>query len=191
MNASSLSRPTSITQLIVSSLLSPGDTAIDATAGNGHDTLLLCQLVGDQGKVFAFDVQSEALENTRIRLNENGIDSSVYELLCMNHKEMDQLEMNPPRVIMFNLGYLPGGDPSLITQSNETLEAIEKAGKLLSPQGALTVMCYPGHTGGDIEAQRVQSLLSSWDGANWKIAKYELLNTLKPAPFLLCAYKMK
>ncbi len=138
--------------------LKPGDWAIDATAGNGHDTVFLKACVGDQGRVWAFDVQMRALEQTMLRLRKNGLED-VVELIHGGHEQL--LEKIPLetqgniRVVMFNLGYLPGGDKYLITKKETTLSALNQALEVLSPGGTLSIILYPGHSGGDEEAEAI------------------------------------
>ena len=138
-----------------------GDTAIDATAGNGHDTTFLARQVGPTGAVFAFDVQPAALDRTRDRLDAEGLTNVT--LLYRDHAEMS--EVIPERhhgqvaAVMFNLGYHPGGDAIVTTRGDRTVTAITAALKLLRPQGVLTVIAYVGHAGGLDEAAAVERLL--------------------------------
>ena len=149
-------RATEFAQAAVSRVLKPGDLAIDATAGNGHDTLFLCERVGPQGKIVAFDIQDEALTATRTRLAESGIGTGCFELVCASHETMPaHAEHQTVAAIMFNLGYLPGGDKAIITRTASTLAALESALRLLHSGGVLTIVCYPGHEGGAVEAKAV------------------------------------
>lgn len=140
------------------SVLKPGETAIDATAGNGHDTLFLAKMVTSAGRVYAFDIQSFALHKTKEILQEAGIEN--VELFRENHALMNRFipEEKTGRVgaIMFNLGYLPHGDKSLITTSESTLNAIRQGLELLRPGGIMTILAYTGHPGGLEEANLVK-----------------------------------
>ena len=91
---------------------------------------------------------------------------------------------------MFNLGYLPGGDRNLVTRTDSTLAALEQAVNLTAPNGILSVMCYPGHEGGDMEAAAVEQFLSRLPHHLWRTGKYQLLNTSTPAPFQICAFRL-
>lgn len=146
-------------QRAVSKVLHVGGTAVDATAGNGHDSVFLANIVGSGGKVYAFDIQQTALEATTARLKQAGLATQV-ELIHAGHERMRQY-LSPHHIgkidaIMFNLGYLPGGDKSIITATESTLQALDDALKLLAPSGILTILAYPGHRGGDAEAMAVQ-----------------------------------
>jgi predicted methyltransferase len=142
----------------------PGDAAVDATAGNGVDTLFLARTVGPRGRVFAFDVQEAALARTRERLEKARPDErqalAPVTLLLAGHERMR--EHIPAglrgriRAVMFNLGYLPGADPAIITRPSTTIAAMQAALGLLQPGGVLTAVLYPGHPGGDAEAEAVE-----------------------------------
>jgi predicted methyltransferase len=138
--------------------ISQGDTVLDATAGNGHDTLFLAQQVGDSGQVYAFDIQSQALENTRSLL---GPLLSRCQLILASHSQID-LHLNVSlSAAVFNLGYLPGADKACITQTDSTLMALSQSYQKLQVGGILTTVVYPGHPGGDAEAQAVAHWFSS------------------------------
>lgn len=125
-----------------------GGIAIDATVGNGFDTLFLAQFAD---RVYGFDIQQVALEKTLEKARENGFGDKV-ELFNESHESLGiKFEENTVDAIMFNLGYLPGGDKSIITHASSTLKALEGGLKLLRSGGVMSVMSYPGHFGGDEE----------------------------------------
>jgi len=137
----------------------PGDQVIDATAGNGHDTLFLAQAVQSAGHVWALDIQQAALESTARRLSEAGVQDRVT-LIQGSHAHMagllPQELAGQVTAIMFNLGYLPGSDKAMATATDTTLQALEAARALLAPGGILSVVAYLGHPGGREEFTRVQ-----------------------------------
>lgn len=135
-----------------------GETVIDATAGGGVDTLQLALLVGPQGKVLAFDIQQEALDKTAHRLQayEQQDKLADVELIKASHEHMSRYADHPIGAIMFNLGYFPGGDQQIITEPESTIRALEQSLLLLRPGGILTCVLYPGHPGGDTEAEVVE-----------------------------------
>ncbi|MET0025877.1 MAG: class I SAM-dependent methyltransferase [Sedimenticola sp.] len=148
----------------IGSLLRAGDCAIDATAGNGHDTLFLSRAVGESGHVIGFDIQASAIESTQLRLSENRAPSKVTLILDSHDnmsKHIPETCRSRIRAIVFNLGYLPGSDKKIITRTEETLPAIEQALDLLKPGGLLSIMAYPGHSGGREETDRVIDLICS------------------------------
>jgi len=152
---------------LVRARVQPGDWVIDATAGNGHDTLFLAQLVTATGRVFAFDVQPEAIASTHVRLREGGSLEPCTLIHDSHHRLADHLPTEACghlAAVMFNLGWLPGHDKTCITRTETTLSAVESALEWLRPGGLLTIVVYPGHSGGDTEAQAVidwASLLAS------------------------------
>lgn len=145
---------------IVREHLRPGDIAIDATVGNGHDTRFLAELVGETGLVYGFDVQPEAIAGTERALADAGI--ANVTLLLADHASMAKMLADVRgRVgaVMFNLGYLPGGDKALTTRAETSVRAIDGARTLLRPGGVLTVLAYRGHPGGREEAATVRAFL--------------------------------
>lgn len=138
--------------------LTPGDIAIDATVGNGYDTLFLAHQIGSTGKIFGFDIQTAALQSTQEKCRQAGLQDRVC-LVQASHADMAEYIPNALHgnisAIMFNLGYLPGGDKTIITQTDSTLTALNAAIELLAPSGILTLLAYPGHPGGDQETEQV------------------------------------
>ena len=171
-----LPRVTDLSHDWVSRHLGAGGFAIDATAGNGHDTLFLAQLVGTSGFVCAFDVQGAAIRATKERLSLQGcLDQVTLHQRC--HAEMSEVVgERKADAIMFNLGYLPGGDKEQITRTKTTLKAIDSALTLLGVKGILTVVVYGGHPGGDVEAAAVKQLLCGLSDIEWRVACYGTVN---------------
>lgn len=184
-----LPRVTELAHRFIGECLGPGDLAIDATAGNGHDTLFLAGLVGAEGRVYAFDVQPEAIEATRARLESAGLADRV-ELFGQCHSLMGAVaEHGGVGAVMFNLGYLPGGDRETITRTDTTLAALASALRLMMPGGRMTVVVYPGHPGGDAEAAAVEQWAATLDAGLAGVARYEFLNQANKPPRLLVIEK--
>jgi len=152
----------------VRSVVSVGDVVVDATIGNGHDTLFLAECVGDSGKVIGFDVQQAALDSTRARLLDAGVSSQCFELCLASHARMREFVDAEVSAVMFNLGYFPGADKEVITKTESTLAALDQAMELLGARGVLSVMCYPGHAGGDTEARAVGQWMDEFLQKNLK-----------------------
>jgi 16S rRNA C1402 N4-methylase RsmH len=154
---------TTIAQRFIREGLVHGDTVIDATAGNGWDTLFLAKEVGTLGKVYAFDIQVCALLQTEALLSNAGHENVL--LINGSHEDMTSLipESDHGRIarVMLNLGYLPGGNKEFTTKSKSTLKAIELLKNLLQPRGRVTIITYPGHASGEFEANEVERLLQS------------------------------
>lgn len=179
--------------LLLSAQLKPGDLALDATAGNGHDTLLLARLTGPQGRVFAFDIQPRAVAATRTLLEHHGIPPACCEVLTACHSRIG--EYLPPdsegrfATIIFNLGYLPGGDKTVITQPETTHAAAVSALPLLRSGGLLLMVLYPGHPGGAAEAVRMESFGAGLPARDFHVSTFKTLNSGTPAPFVLVIRK--
>ena len=153
MGEGALPRLTELAHWLVTRALRAGELAVDATVGTGQDTELLARLAGPAGRVVGFDVQEEAIEETRCRLDGIGGLAEV-ELHCESHAAMARRVPAGVAVVMFNLGYLPGGDHAVITETGETLVALDAAWGLLRAGGLIPVVCYPGHAGGGEEIGR-------------------------------------
>lgn len=158
-------------QRAIRKVVKPGDTVIDATAGNGHDTVFLAELVGVEGRVIAVDVQGSAIETTRRRLEERALHH--VELLHQSHALPLPVPPASVAAVMFNLGYQPGSDKSIVTRSETTTIAIDKALKLLKPGGVMTIVCYRGHAGGDDEDHSIQGLLTRMSTAEYGYRRIE------------------
>ena len=182
-------RPTELAHTVLRGIIRAGDTVIDATAGHGHDTVFLAEMVGPRGRVLAIDLQQAAISSAREKLSHAGMAGRV-EFHQTNHARLADLAApDTVAAVMFNLGYLPGEDHALTTTSAETLAAIDAATVVLKSGGVLSVVCYPGHPAGAVEAPAVEARLAGLTHSGWRVAKYAPLGTLQPAPYLLVASK--
>ena len=121
---------TDITNFIINSKVKIGDTALDLTMGNGNDTLYLAKKVSNQGKVYSFDIQNIALENTKKLLKENNVDN-VF-LIKDDHKNVLNYVKENVDFAVYNLGYLPGHDKHIVTKSESTVESLKNVITLLN-----------------------------------------------------------
>ena len=141
-------------------LINKGDKVIDATVGNGYDTLFLAERVGNEGHVFGFDIQVRAIRNTKVHLESAGMFDRVT-LIHAGHETMlrhiPEIYREQIKSIFFNLGYLPGAVKSIITKPETTLLALDMAWRLISVEGFISIIYYPGHPGGEDEAASVNS----------------------------------
>jgi predicted methyltransferase len=140
--------------------LSPGQQVVDATAGNGHDTVFLARQVGASGHVVAFDVQAPACAATRRRLAKTNVSDRVTVVHAGHETMRDHVEA-PIHAAMFNLGYLPRHDHDCITRPDTTVAALNAACALMTEGGLITVLAYRGHDGGPEEAERVQAWIDT------------------------------
>lgn len=164
------------------SLILPGDLAIDATVGNGHDSVFLCELGAE---VIGLDIQREALEKTRERMRDKPI-----QLLLKSHAEIASLELKgKAKLIVYNLGYLPGGNKEITTKLESTMASVEGALGLLARNGALSITCYPGHDEGLREESSLVKWASTLDPMQWSVCHYRWLNRVR-APSLLWIFSL-
>jgi len=173
--------------------LRPGDLAIDATCGNGHDTCALAKLLlgHSESLLLSFDIQTAALENAEALLQSSVPKEFLPRVLFQRrcHSEIDQIPLpHFPKLIVYNLGYLPGGDKSITTQSITTLTSLQKAAKLLEERGALSVTCYPGHPEGKREEEAVVEWAKSLPSEQWHVCHHQWINR-SAAPSLLWIFK--
>ena len=166
---------------VLSRAIQPGDRVIDATMGNGHDTLYLCEAVGPEGHVYAFDVQPQAIRSTEERLRESGMLDRV-SLFCAGHQEMDRFVHEKVRAAVFNLGWLPGGSHEVTTRWETTEQAVTQALRLLQPMGVLVLCAYPGHAEGAHELRELIRLFSSLSNREFNVLRQQFLNATPGAP---------
>ncbi len=165
--------------------LSEGDVAVDFTMGNGNDTLFLSKAVGESGKVYAFDIQEDALISTRAHLEANGAPEN-YTLICASHHRVKEFVTEPIKAGMFNLGYLPrSGRKAVTTMRETTMPAVEAALELLAPDGVLIVAIYPGHEEGALEGEMLREYFSSLSRFRICPSEFKILNSPTSPYFFL------
>lgn len=167
-----------------------GDRVVDATMGNGHDTLHLARLVGDTGKVYAFDIQPQALQTTAALLLAENLQARCV-LIQESHVRMRAYVAEPVSAIIFNLGYLPGADKSLATQADQTLLAVQEALSLLGPAGLLLIAVYWGHSAGMQEKRVLDAFVAQLSSSTYRVLKYEFMNRARPSPYLLAIQRFE
>lgn len=185
-----LERVLQYAQTLLTSAVGEGDIAVDATAGNGHDTLFLAQLVGDDGFVYAFDVQKQAVDTTLHRLLDNALEHRAL-VLKDGHENVAKYVNKPVAGAIFNLGYLPGSDHEVITRPNTTIQALESLLKLLKVGGIIVLVIYHGHEGGKEERDEVIRFVSELPQKYIHVLRYEFLNQKNDPPFVIALEKVK
>ena len=161
---------------ILEEVLRSGDLAIDATTGNGHDTLKMASLVGSTGEVVGIDIQETAIASTRVRLESMGFTDRLRLVRADHAAFLGNPGFPPDRragAIVFNLGYLPGSNKEIITRPETTIEALSSGLRLLRPDGVLLVTAYRGHPGGLAEATAVETWGCSLAPAVWSVHCHE------------------
>lgn len=183
-----LPRVTEFAHLLVKRCLTSGGHAIDATVGNGYDTCFLAGLVGTEGRVDGFDIQNEAIARTR----EKTAGLPQVHLHHLGHEQMGEQVPEPVEVVMFNLGYLPSGDKSVITRPSSTLPALDAALALLKEGGLLVVVVYPGHDGGEEEAAEVDGWFGRLSPETHRVVHYgppQRDDRKRESPYLLAVWR--
>ena len=169
---------------LIENAMFPGAKAIDATMGNGHDTKWLCELAGESGHVYAFDIQQQAVESTHNRLESAKL-SDRATLIHAGHECMAEYVNEAVDAIVFNLGWLPSGDKSITTLTPTTLAAVDAATKLLSPSGLMTICIYPGHDEGAKEREALLAWAASLPHTIFDVMLRQYLNQPGDPPLMI------
>jgi len=175
--------PVETVKKIMNYYIKDGHIALDCTVGNGKDTLNLVRLVGEKGKVYGFDIQEKAIINTEKKLQKLNLDKNVI-LINDGHENIDKYIYENIDFIVYNLGYLPGGDKNIKTKALTTVKSIKKALSLLNNNGLLLITCYIGHDGGKEEQEAVENFLESLDQRRYNVLKFKFINQRNNPPIL-------
>lgn len=176
-----------IQRVYLQTIIQPGDIVVDATAGLGRDTVFLANCVGPEGQVYAFDIQEEALTATRNLLSEQGL-SPWVNLILASHTELGQYVPDLVKVVVFNLGYLPGSDHQVTTQASTTLEAVKAAIKILKSKGIVWLTAYRGHDNG-MESQILIKYFSTLSKKDFSIFQGRYINQGELSPYWIVIQK--
>ncbi|MDN3504085.1 MAG: class I SAM-dependent methyltransferase [Rhabdochlamydiaceae bacterium] len=160
-----------------------GDTIIDATCGNGHDSLYLSNLLKESGTLYCIDIQKQAIIETQKRLKS----ASNVQFLHQSHETLPPCS---PSLIVYNLGYLPGSDKQVKTVADSTLRSLEVSAKLLSVNGICSIMCYPGHTEGLTEQKEILNWAQNLECNQFRVSYLQWVNKANH-PSLLVVEKLK
>ncbi|KAJ8430471.1 hypothetical protein Cgig2_003053 [Carnegiea gigantea] len=188
-------KATDVAHLLWKHVIRKGDTVIDATCGNGNDTLAMANMVKDEqskGCVYGMDIQEDAIKNTSSLLDVslNPIERKCVKLFPICHSRMAEVlpKNSSVRLVAFNLGYLPGGNKTIITKSDTTKLALKAVKELLVPGGVISIVAYVGHPGGREEYETVQSFALELPIKSWVCSQIQMLN--RPlAPVLVFMFK--
>ena len=175
---------------LLEEILQLGDHVIDATMGNGYDTVFMAEKIGKTGHVYSFDVQKEALLSTKSKLTEQDLLDRT-SLFLQGHETLGTVvdEAQPIKAGIFNLGYLPKSDKSVITLPETTRTAMEEILKRLVPRGRMILVVYYGHEGGEKELDMVQDYCQSLPQEKYNVLKYQFINQKNNPPILYCVEK--
>ncbi len=177
---------------LLQSTVKEGDITIDATMGNGHDTVFLAKLVGETGHVYGFDIQELAIQKTTERINNENLSNQVT-LLQRSHAEVKKVIPTSLheklKGAIFNLGYLPGSDKSVVTVPESTISAIEQILEMMAPEGIIVVVIYHGHEGGEIEKDALMNFAQNIPQDLAHVLTYRFINQANNPPFILAIEK--
>lgn len=175
---------------LLKNVIVPGDTVVDATVGNGSDTVFLATLVEKKGHVYGFDIQEEAIKQTQEKLLLTGLTEQVT-LVHAGHETFNQHvpETKEISAAIFNLGYLPKSDKSVITKPDTTLSAITQMLERLRKSGLLIIVVYYGHVGGVVEKDAVLAFCQNLDQTQYNVLQYGFINQKNSPPFVLAIEK--
>ena len=158
----------------------PGSICVDATAGKGRDTALLCRLTGKAGRVLAFDIQEEAIRQTRALLEAEGLSA---EVVLDSHANLEQYaEPGTVDCVVFNFGRLPGGDPAVFTRAETSVAALEASLRVLKPGGAVAIALYYGGANGYTERDAVLHWLGTLDDRRYSVLRCDWANRRNDPP---------
>ncbi|KAA9197694.1 SAM-dependent methyltransferase [Enterococcus durans] len=175
---------------LLEEILQPGDHVIDATMGNGYDTVFMAEKIGKTGHVYSFDIQKEALLSTKSKLTEQDLLDRT-SLFLQGHETLGTVveEAQPIKAGIFNLGYLPKSDKSVITLPETTRTAMEEILKRLVSRGRMILVVYYGHDGGEKKLDMVQDYCQSLPQEKYNVLKYQFINQKNNPPILYCVEK--
>ena len=169
-----------------------GDIAIDATIGNGHDTAFLAKLVGESGHVYGFDIQELAIQNTTERIQKDNLSNQVT-LIQKSHSHVQNEVPNhlhgKVKGAIFNLGYLPGSDKTIVTVPSSTISAINQILDIMAPEGIIVVVIYHGHEGGEFEKDALMDYVQNIPQDHAHVLTYRFLNQANNPPFIVAIEK--
>lgn len=165
-----------IARRVIAERVKEGDICIDATAGRGFDTAFLCSLAGNSGRVIAFDIQQQAIDSTAALLEEKGFLSRA-ELLNESHVNMDKYASEETvSCITFNFGWLPGGDHSIHTMADTSIQAVKKALRLIKKGGIISMILYYGRDTGFEEKDALLEFVKTVDSDEYTVITAEFSN---------------
>ncbi|RFU66281.1 class I SAM-dependent methyltransferase [Peribacillus glennii] len=179
-------------RILLEKAVGPGDIAVDATAGNGFDTLFLAKLCGSEGHVYAFDIQNEAIAATSNRLeSENLLDRCT--LFNTGHQDMKacipETSFGKVTGAVFNLGYLPGGDKSIVTGAETTISAIVQLLEIMALGGIIVLVIYHGHPEGEVEKEQLLNFVSKLPQEQAHVLQYSFINQINHPPLIIAIEK--
>jgi len=178
---------------LLSKAVKTGDVVIDATVGNGYDTVFLAELVGDSGHLYGFDIQADAISTSKQRL----IQHRLMDRSTLFHTGHENLSAMIPSVhhgkvsgTIFNLGYLPGSDKTIVTRPETTIAAIQQLLAIMAPEGVIVLVIYHGHKGGAHERDSLLNFCQQIDQKTAHVLQYQFINQQNHPAFIIAIEKI-
>ena len=185
--STSLQRVLPFSKYLLKSVIEPGDTVIDATTGNGHDTLFLAECVSESGRVYGFDVQAEAIRNTQEKLDVANLNQVT--LIHEGHQFVLNHVTTEISAAIFNLGYLPGSNQEITTHGETTWAAVTDMLNILKKNGLIILVVYHGHEEGKLERHFIEEKIETLNPKETQVLRYQFPNR-KTAPYILAIEKL-
>lgn len=179
-------------KILLERAVKTGDIAVDGTVGNGHDTVFLAKLIGETGRVYGFDIQEEAILNSKQRLETEGLAERV-SLHYIGHEQVGKT-ISPEHQgkitgAIFNLGYLPGSDKTIVTKAETTISAVEQLLEMMAPGGIIVLVIYHGHEEGVIERDALLNFCQRMNQKKAHVLQYQFINQKNNPPFIVAIEK--
>ncbi len=178
-----------LAQQLLAGTVKPGGLYVDATCGNGHDTLFLCRLAGPEGHVIGLDIQPMAVQATNTLLAQNGMDR-IGQAILADHRDL--LRFAPAGsadCVMFNFGWLPGAAHTVHSQAEASVAAVRAALEALKPGGVLSAVLYSGKVIGRSEKQAVLDYLQGLPLTRYTVLVCRFANWAETAPLPCLVFK--
>ncbi len=173
---------------IIKDYINEGSVCVDLTAGNGNDTLFMAERSGDLGRVYAFDIQKQAINNTKKLLDKHKLENRVT-LIFDGHEKLDKYVEENIDIAMANFGYLPSGNKEIITKSRTSLSAVKSTVSKLSERGVLSLVLYTGHMGSQEERDTIMDYISKIDEKKFTVMNITYPNRTASPPEIVFVYK--
>jgi len=161
---------------------------VDATCGNGNDTLFLANKIDSNGKLFAFDIQKEAINNTKQKIEEKELNINI-DYINDGHENIDKYVNEKIDGIIYNLGFLPGSKKEIKTEQETTISSLNKTLDILAKGGLIVVVIYSEHEGGSEEKAAVMKFAGKLNYKKYNVLHYHFINQKKNPPEVIAIKK--
>lgn len=179
-----------IVDLIIDTYLKKGWTCVDATLGNGKDSLKLYKALDGECKIYSFDIQDQAIVNSKKLFAENEISEDKIKVICDSHENIDTYIHEPVDFFIMNLGYLPGGNKDITTNYKSVKIFLDKITLIMQEKSFGLIIFYPGHEAGMEEYIKISKYLSALDQNKFNVSKIEQINQKNQPPLVVMVERL-